>query len=186
MPAFKGVLSPEQTQAIYAYVKGRADKRIPAGRPAQPGEWLGADRSILPHTSMTPLANIGPNQRRKRMSFGAAFLVLAGLAAAALISSGVPRGWRLMLVLPLWAAALGLFQARERTWVKLAARGQRDMDAGPEPIADATQLSTVRRQARVVRLKSLLFAGALTALLFLVWSWQTSPRSSNGGRPEPS
>lgn len=37
MPAFKGVLSPEQTQAIYAYVKGRADKRIPAGRPARPG-----------------------------------------------------------------------------------------------------------------------------------------------------
>lgn len=64
---------------------------------------------------MTPLANIGPNQRRKRMIFGAALLVLAGLAAAALISSGAPRGWRLMLVLPLWAAALGLFQARERT-----------------------------------------------------------------------
>jgi mono/diheme cytochrome c family protein len=37
MPAFKGVLSPEQIQAVYAYVKGRADKRIPPGRPAQPG-----------------------------------------------------------------------------------------------------------------------------------------------------
>ena len=36
MPAFKGVLSPEQIQAIYAYVKGRADKRIPPGRPAEP------------------------------------------------------------------------------------------------------------------------------------------------------
>lgn len=36
MPAFKGVMSPEQIQAIYAYVKGRADKRIPPGRPAQP------------------------------------------------------------------------------------------------------------------------------------------------------
>ena len=36
MPAFKGVLTPDQIQAIYAYVKGRADKRIPPGRPAQP------------------------------------------------------------------------------------------------------------------------------------------------------
>jgi len=36
MPAFKDVLSPEQIQAIYAYVKGRADKRIPPGRPAEP------------------------------------------------------------------------------------------------------------------------------------------------------
>lgn len=36
MPAFKGVLSPEQINAVYAYVKGRAEKRIPPGRPAQP------------------------------------------------------------------------------------------------------------------------------------------------------
>lgn len=36
MPAFKGVMSPEQSNAVYAYVKGRAEKRIPPGRPAQP------------------------------------------------------------------------------------------------------------------------------------------------------
>lgn len=34
MPAFKGVLTPEQIKATYAYVKGRAEKRIPPGRPA--------------------------------------------------------------------------------------------------------------------------------------------------------
>jgi mono/diheme cytochrome c family protein len=36
MPAFKEVLNPEQIQAVYAYVRGRADKRIGPGRPAQP------------------------------------------------------------------------------------------------------------------------------------------------------
>jgi mono/diheme cytochrome c family protein len=36
MPAFKGVLTPEQIKAIYAYVKGRAEKRIPPGRPTTP------------------------------------------------------------------------------------------------------------------------------------------------------
>ena len=36
MPAFKSILSPSQIQAIYAYVKGRADKRIPSGRPEPP------------------------------------------------------------------------------------------------------------------------------------------------------
>lgn len=36
MPAFKSIMSPDQIQAVYAYVKGRADKRIPPGRPAQP------------------------------------------------------------------------------------------------------------------------------------------------------
>ena len=36
MPAFKEITSPEQRDAVYAYVKGRADKRIPAGRPTAP------------------------------------------------------------------------------------------------------------------------------------------------------
>lgn len=37
MPAFKGLLSPDQTKSIHGYVKGRAEKRIPPGRPASPG-----------------------------------------------------------------------------------------------------------------------------------------------------
>jgi mono/diheme cytochrome c family protein len=36
MPAFKEILTQDQTKAIYAYVKGRAEKRIPPGRPAGP------------------------------------------------------------------------------------------------------------------------------------------------------
>jgi mono/diheme cytochrome c family protein len=36
MPAFKSLLTPEQIDAIYAYVKGRAEGRIPAGRPDKP------------------------------------------------------------------------------------------------------------------------------------------------------
>jgi mono/diheme cytochrome c family protein len=36
MPAFKSIVSPDQIKAMYAYVKGRAEKRIPPGRPAQP------------------------------------------------------------------------------------------------------------------------------------------------------
>lgn len=36
MPAFKGVQTPEQIKAMYAYLKGRAEKRIPPGRPASP------------------------------------------------------------------------------------------------------------------------------------------------------
>ena len=37
MPAFKGTMSPDQIQAVYAYVKGRAEKKITPGRPAKPG-----------------------------------------------------------------------------------------------------------------------------------------------------
>ena len=37
MPAFKQILNSEQIKAIYAYVKGRAEGRIPPGRPGRPG-----------------------------------------------------------------------------------------------------------------------------------------------------
>jgi mono/diheme cytochrome c family protein len=36
MPAFKDIMSPEQIRAVYAYVEGRAEKRIAPGRPARP------------------------------------------------------------------------------------------------------------------------------------------------------
>jgi mono/diheme cytochrome c family protein len=36
MPAFKSIATPAQIEAMYAYVKGRADKRIPPGRPNSP------------------------------------------------------------------------------------------------------------------------------------------------------
>ena len=36
MPAFKDIMSAEQIRSVYAYVDGRAEKRIPAGRPARP------------------------------------------------------------------------------------------------------------------------------------------------------
>jgi mono/diheme cytochrome c family protein len=37
MPGFAKVIDEAQTQAIYAYVKGRADGKIPAGRPQRAG-----------------------------------------------------------------------------------------------------------------------------------------------------
>jgi mono/diheme cytochrome c family protein len=38
MPAFAKTMTPEQVEAVYAYLKGRAEKRIPAGRPNEPAE----------------------------------------------------------------------------------------------------------------------------------------------------
>ncbi len=60
-------------------------------------------------------ANLGPQERRKRLTFGVVLLGASLAAAAMLIHAEVARGWRMLLVFPLWAAALGFFQARERT-----------------------------------------------------------------------
>jgi len=52
--------------------------------------------------------------------------------------------------------------------VSLASRGLRDMDGGPESIADPGELAQVRRQARAVHAKAALAAVVLTALSFLL------------------
>ena len=38
MPLFKDITTPEQIDVIHAYLRGRAEKRIPAGRPKEPAE----------------------------------------------------------------------------------------------------------------------------------------------------
>jgi len=59
--------------------------------------------------------NIGPRGRRARLLRGAAALWLGTGAAAALVVRGAAPAWHLTL-LPVFAcAALGYFQAREKT-----------------------------------------------------------------------
>jgi hypothetical protein len=51
--------------------------------------------------------------------------------------------------------------------VRLASRGLRDMDQGPQPISEPDELQQVRRQARVVYAKSIITAAILTALALI-------------------
>ncbi len=61
------------------------------------------------------VANIGPRQSRQRLVFG----VVAGAAAAVilggLLGTDAPRTVRLLAAIPVWAAALGFLQHREKT-----------------------------------------------------------------------
>jgi hypothetical protein len=52
--------------------------------------------------------------------------------------------------------------------VRLASRGQRDMDKGAEPISDVEELRRVRRQARAVYVKSAVTAAILTAIAIVL------------------
>jgi len=61
------------------------------------------------------IANIGPQQRRKRLAFGIAALGISVVIAAICVVAGVRPVWRLPLFLPLFAGALGFFQARDKT-----------------------------------------------------------------------
>lgn len=59
--------------------------------------------------------NIGPRERRTRLTLGIAALVVGVGLVALLVVTGAPRAWRLLAALPFWGAALGYFQARDKT-----------------------------------------------------------------------
>lgn len=111
--------------------------------------------------------NIGPAERRKRLIVGVFSLCVCVVAALLLSLDGAPPYWRLLLFLPFWTAALGIFQARAQVCVALASRGVRNLDGQQEPQPTA-ELAAVRKEARRVHLRALLTAMVLTALSLLI------------------
>jgi len=114
------------------------------------------------------LANIGPNERRRRKIMGAVAAAIVVALALLVITLDAPRPWRLLIVLPAWIAALDFFQVRANTCVLLAARGVRNMDDGNVAVGNPSEDARLRAQARTVHLQSALAAAAITAAVVLL------------------
>jgi hypothetical protein len=112
--------------------------------------------------------NIGPGQRRIRIRLAVAAFVLAGIAAVALFATAAPRLMRASLFAPLFVGALGFFQAQAHTCVALAARGQRNLDAGNEAVTDAGEAAASKARARSVVIRAVTMAAAVTAVLLVI------------------
>ena len=61
------------------------------------------------------ISNISPLERQKRLRFGITQFVITLVILGALIAFGVNHLWRLPLLLMFWAAAVGYFQAKDKT-----------------------------------------------------------------------
>jgi hypothetical protein len=61
------------------------------------------------------IANIGPQERRKRLVFGIAVLAVSVIISFLFVLNGVQPVLRLPLFIPLFVGALGFYQARDRT-----------------------------------------------------------------------
>lgn len=68
---------------------------------------------MLPRSGLTP--NIGPRGQRRRLRLGVIAFGAAVVAGGVLFALDAPSVWRLALFPLLWGAALGFFQARDRT-----------------------------------------------------------------------
>lgn len=67
------------------------------------------------HAGEVCIANISPLERQKRMRFGVQQFIIALVILVVLIALQVNPLWRLPLLLMFWTAAIGYFQARDKT-----------------------------------------------------------------------
>lgn len=111
--------------------------------------------------------NMGAAEKRVRIIMGTASLVVGVVAAAVLVYTGLSRWWRLLLILPFYNAALGLFQASSGTCVMMAGQGFKKVGARLERVTDPEEDKALRKQARNIFIFSALLAAAVTALCTL-------------------
>lgn len=110
----------------------------------------------------TPIVNIGPGEVRKRRLMGIVALVAGvGLTFLSVVFNS-PRWSRILVFFPIWIAGLGLFQAREKTCIALAAKGSCNMDAGEEKVGDERQVELLRAKARRINLRAIVVAVVVT------------------------
>jgi hypothetical protein len=111
--------------------------------------------------------NIGPREERKRRLMGIVALTVGIGLAFVLVVFAAPRWSRLAVFFPIWMAGLGLFQAREKICIALAARGTCNMDTGEVPIADESLIEQLRIRARTINRRALFTATVITVVAFV-------------------
>jgi hypothetical protein len=114
--------------------------------------------------TQTSAINLGPREQRKRRLMGIVALTVGVALAFALVVTGAPRLARVVVFFPIWMAGLGLFQARERTCIALAARGVCNMDEGEVFIEDESVAAELRAKARQINRRALITAAIITVV----------------------
>jgi hypothetical protein len=111
--------------------------------------------------------NLGDVPQDSRLRMGAISFALGLVLAVVLLKLDAPTPFRLLLAVPFFAGANGLYMGLFRTCAGLAVQGLRDNGDGPTPIVDRDELTRVRRTAVKVTACALL-SGALATSLFVL------------------
>ena len=105
------------------------------------------------------VCNIGPAQQRRRLFLGIVSFVVGVFHVTAVLLVEWPL-WTLVLVMfPLYGAAMGVFQYRERFCVGFAGIGVFDVGDGTTQVTTEAALAADRKRAVRLNTKSLAVGG---------------------------
>jgi hypothetical protein len=106
--------------------------------------------------------NIGAAEQRKRRVVGIVALAAAVALLVWLDLSHAGRWWRLGAFPLLWVGALGFLQARARTCVMYAARGELSLDEGPRCAASPADSQILTARSRTIVQQTTIVAALVT------------------------
>lgn len=117
------------------------------------------------------VCNIGPAERAKRRQTGYVALLASIILMVTLVAIGAPRGWRLLLILPLSAAAVGFLQDRLHFCIGFGFKGLYNVinSAGTtDSVSQAEYRAKDRKKAMSIVWLSLVSGVVIAVLCFLV------------------
>ena len=112
------------------------------------------------------VCNIGPTQQRRRLLLGVGSLVVAAAYVAAVVTLSWPRWALLASVFPLYGAAMGALQYRERFCIGFAGIGVFDVGEGTNEIQNEAALAADRKKAVKLNAKAIAIGVAGTVLVY--------------------
>lgn len=120
------------------------------------------------------VCNINRSEIAYRRKAGYVGLGVSLILAVALFGLGVSRWYRLVLFLPLFIAAIGFLQAKNKFCVAYGANGQQNAAEGSakaSEISDQAAKAKDKHRARTMNLQAALLAllGAALAVVLPVW-----------------
>ncbi|WP_297887468.1 hypothetical protein [uncultured Halorubrum sp.] len=112
------------------------------------------------------VCNIGPTQQRRRLLLGVGSLALAAAFVAAVVSLAWPQWSLILTVFPLYGAAMGGLQYRERFCIGFAGMGVFDVGGGTSEIQNEAALAADRKKAVKLNAKAMAIGAAGTVAVY--------------------
>ena len=112
------------------------------------------------------VCNIGPTQQRRRLLLGVGSLAVAAAFVAAVVALAWPRWALIAAVIPLYGAAMGGLQYRERFCIGFAGMGVFDVGDGANEIQNEEALAADRKKAVRLNAKAMALGVAGTVAVF--------------------